>query len=106
MDHLTKYLRKPVACEQAAISERGELLLWIRNTVNACNKRDGYSEKKIAYYAKLCQGIPTKDLGRDLYALKALMEDSKNPGAAFHVGAKRLRGEDSDEILKASSKDV
>lgn len=60
------------------LSERGELLCYFRNTVNAGRKAEGYSELPIGFYVKKLQGIPTPDL----YALKSKMVDGERRGTS------------------------
>lgn len=58
------------------LSERGELVCYFRDTVNAGRTAQKYSALPIGFYVKKLQGIPTKDL----WALKSKMSDGERRG--------------------------
>ena len=92
-----KYLTPCRATVDRRRSERGDLVVWFKNVLNAENKKDGYPEHEAGYYAKKLQGIRTKDLGSDLYYLKRKCEEALETGfpvgKVFYPWIKRLKGE-------------
>ncbi len=98
METIASLLRTPSKpAVHANITERGQLLVWIRDQLNVANRKDGRREVTIAEIARRVKGIPTKDLGRALYYLKGQMEEALERGfpvgASFYPTAKRMRQE-------------
>ena len=94
-----KYLKTPRSVPGKILSERGELLCYFRDTVNASRRADDREPLPIGFYVKKLQGIFTKDL----YALKSKMLDGERrgvpAGAIFFLELKAP----SDVVSPASS---
>lgn len=99
-----KYLAKPLYAGEKNITERGQLIVWFRDELNKANKRDGRRLVTAAEVAKRLQGIPTHDLGRDLYFVRGKMEEALGDnfpvGAIFYSTIKKLRGETREVLQK------
>ena len=77
MKHISAHLKR--AQGRARETERGELLKYFCERINAQRLRDGYSKLTIARMGKTLEKIPTKDL----YYLKRVCDDALNFSKKF-----------------------
>lgn len=77
MDHIKTHIKRKLSDERK--TERGELLTYFCERINAQRLSDGYPVLTIARMGKTLEKIPTKDL----YYLKRVCDDSKNFSKKF-----------------------
>lgn len=81
MDHIKAHLENLKVEKDAKNrkTERGELMRYFCNRLNAARKEDGIPPLTMPRMGKILQGIPV----RDLYYLKSVCEQSKNFSKKF-----------------------
>ena len=77
MRHISAHIKK--AASRKRETERGEMLKYFCERLNADRVRDGYPKLSIARMGKTLEKIPTKDL----YYLKRVCDDAKNFSKKF-----------------------
>ena len=77
MKHIGTQLKQSVA--DAKKTERGELMRYFLDRINAARVGDGFPKMSMPRIGKMLQKIPTKDL----YYLKRVCDDSKNFSKKF-----------------------
>ena len=78
MEHIGAHIKLPPKKKDRA-TERGELMTYFRERLNAERVRDGIMPLTMPRMGKMLQAIPTKDL----YYLKSVCEQSKNFSKKF-----------------------
>lgn len=77
MEHIKAHIKRKLSQERK--TERGELLKYFCERVNAQRIRDNYPKITIARMGKTLEKVPTKDL----YYLKRVCDDAKNFSKKF-----------------------
>ncbi|HTR19065.1 MAG TPA: hypothetical protein VMH91_03785 [Candidatus Paceibacterota bacterium] len=77
MEHIKTHIKRTLS--KAKQTERGELLKYFCERINAQRVRDGYPKVTIARMGKTLEKIPTKDL----YYLKRVCDDATNFSKKF-----------------------
>lgn len=77
MDHIGSRLR--VSIQKARETERGELMRYFVDRLNATRLSDGYARITMPRMGKIFEKIPTKDL----YALKSMCDRAPNFSKKF-----------------------
>ena len=77
MRHIGTHLKRTES--KVRVTERGELMQYFCERLNADRRRDGIAPLSMGRMGKMLQKIPTKDL----YYLKKVCEESKNFSKKF-----------------------
>jgi hypothetical protein len=77
MQHISAHIKRTMSA--ARETERGELLKYFCERINAQRLRDGYPKVTIGRMGKTLEKIPTKDL----YYLKRVCDDAGNFSKKF-----------------------
>lgn len=95
MKHISAHIKR--AAEKNRETERGELMKYFCERLNAERIVDGYPKVAMGRMGKLLQEIPTKDL----YYLKRVCDDSQNFSKKFWW---ELKPKDDDGNVKTKKK--
>lgn len=79
MQHIKTHIKR--AADDSRKTERGELLKYFCERINAERLADGYPKITIGRMGKMLEKVPTKDL----YYLKRVCDDAKNFSKRFWV---------------------
>ncbi|MDO8481525.1 MAG: hypothetical protein Q7S75_00370 [bacterium] len=77
MQHIRAHLKKTM--QTARMTERGELMKYFCERINADRLRDGLAKINMGRMGKMLEKIPTKDL----YYLKSVCDKADNFGKKF-----------------------
>ena len=77
MKHIGAHIKRRATLARA--TERGELMRYFCERINAQRVRDGYSKMSMARMGKTLEKIPTKDL----YYIKKVCDDAENFSKKF-----------------------
>ena len=78
MRHIRKYLKRPTP-DSKRLTERGELMRYFCERLNASRIADGLKPVTMARMGKILEAIPTTDL----YYLKSVCDQSRNFSKKF-----------------------